>query len=116
MLFALTAAATVGAAVVSGDVPVGGALWLALALCIAAPAFAAVGALTSQLAATRREAAALAGAVFAASFVIRVAADGSASLEWLRWLTPLGWVEEMRPLTGAQPLALRGAARLDGLC
>lgn len=106
LLFALTAVATVGAGLITGDVPVGGALWLAVALCIAAPAFAAVGALTSQLAATRREAAALAGAAFAASFVIRVAADGSANLGWLRWLTPLGWVEELRPLTGAQPLAL----------
>ncbi len=86
--------------------PLGGALWLTLALCIAAPAFAVVGAVTSQLAATRREAAALAGGVFAIAFLVRVAADGSQSLEWLRWLTPLGWIEELRPLTGAQPIAL----------
>ena len=32
-LFALTALATVGAGVLSGDVPAAGALWLALALC-----------------------------------------------------------------------------------
>jgi ABC-2 type transport system permease protein len=25
---------------------------------------------------------------------------------WLRWLTPLGWAEELRPFTGAQPLVL----------
>lgn len=106
MLFTLTAAATIVAGPASGNFSLGGALWLALALAAAAPAFAAVGALTAQLAATRREAAALAGAVFAAAFIIRVAADGSQSLGWLRWLTPLGWIEEMRPLTGARPVAL----------
>lgn len=104
-LFALTAAGTLVGAL-SGDVSVAGTLWLALALTVAAPAFAALGACCSQIAATRREAAALAGGVFAAAFVVRVAADGSASLGWLRWLTPLGWIEELRPLTGWQPLAL----------
>ena len=93
---------------------VGGALWLALALCVAAPAFAAVGALASQLAASRREAAALAGAVFVAAFMLRVAADGSATLGWLRWLTPLGWIEELRPLTGDRVLALLPLVALDG--
>jgi polyether ionophore transport system permease protein len=101
-----TAAALLLLGVVPGDLPLGGALWLALALCVAAPAFAAVGALTSQLAATRREASALAAVVFAAAFMLRVAADGSASLGWLRWLTPLGWIEELRPLTGNHALAL----------
>ncbi len=105
-IFACTAAAAIVTGPVSGHFTLGGALWLALALAIAAPAFAAVGALTAQLAATRREAAALAGAVFAAAFILRVAADGSQSLGWLRWLTPLGAIEEMRPLTGARPVAL----------
>lgn len=106
VMFALTAASILLGGAAPGDVAVAGALWLALAACIAAPVFAAVGAVTSQLAATRREAAALAGAVFATAFVVRVAADGSAALGWLRWLTPLGWIEEMRPLTGARPVAL----------
>lgn len=106
VLFGSTAASILIAGAVPGKLSVGAGLWLALALCIGAPAFAAVGSLTSQLAATRREAAALAGAVFAAAFVVRVAADGSQSAGWLRWLTPLGWIEEMRPLTGARPLAL----------
>jgi polyether ionophore transport system permease protein len=101
-----SAVALLLAGVIPGDISLGGALWLALALCIAAPAFAAVGALTSQLAATRREASALAGVVFVVAFMLRVAADGSTSLGWLRWLTPLGWIEELRPLTGNHTLAL----------
>ncbi len=106
LLLVPTALAVLLAAALPGDVGVAGALWLAVALCSAAPAYAAVGALTAQLAPNRREAAALAGGVFAATFLVKVAADGSASLGWLRWLTPLGWIEELRPLTGAQPLAL----------
>ena len=33
-------------------------------------------------------------------------ADASSSLEWLRWASPLGWVEQLTPLTGPRPLAL----------
>ena len=77
VLLVPTAIAILAAAAVPGDIGVAGGLWLALALCIAAPAYAAVGALTSQLAATRREAAALAGGVFAATFLVKVAADGA---------------------------------------
>lgn len=105
-LLAPTAAALLLAGAIPGHLSAGGALWLALALCVAAPAFAAVGALTSQVAPTRREAAALAGAIFVAAFVVRAAADSSTSLGWLRWLTPLGWIEELRPLTGDHLLPL----------
>ena len=33
-------------------------------------------------------------------------ADSDPSLAWLRWLTPLGWVEQLRPLTNPSPWAL----------
>ncbi len=106
VIFALSAVAAIASVVTTGDVSLAGALWFALAVTIAAPVFAAVGGVTSQIAANRREAAALAGVAFAGTYLVRVAADGSASLTWLRWLTPLGWIEEMRPLTGARPVAL----------
>jgi ABC-2 type transport system permease protein len=104
VLFSVSAV-TLLAVAAAGTIPAGEGLWLALALCIAAPAFASVGALTAQLAATRREAAALAGVIFTLAFVVRAAADGSSAAR-LRWATPLGWIEEMRPLTGARPAAL----------
>ncbi|HEY7962315.1 MAG TPA: hypothetical protein VID29_10360 [Solirubrobacteraceae bacterium] len=78
--------------------PLGGTLYLALCLVLPAPLFMAVGALAGELAATRRLAVTIGAAVFGASFVLRVAADSTAALGWLHWLTPLGWVEEMRPL------------------
>jgi ABC-2 type transport system permease protein len=68
--------------------------------------FVGVGAVASQLAPTRRVALELGGAVVGVSFLLRVLADTSASLGWLRWATPLGWAEELRPFTGAHALVL----------
>ena len=68
--------------------------------------FLAIGALTSQLSPTRRQANGLAAAVFGVSFLVRMAADTVAGLDWMRWASPLGWVENLHPLTGSQPLAL----------
>ena len=79
---------------------VGESLFFALALVCSAAVFLAVGALTSQLAATRRQAAAYAGYVLGACYGLRMVADSGIGLEGLRWATPLGWVELLQPLTG----------------
>lgn len=86
--------------------PAAGAAYLALAAVSTAPVFAGVGALASQFAPTRRVALELGGGVLAVAFLLRVVADTSTGAGWLRWLTPLGWAEELRPFTGAQPLVL----------
>jgi len=83
-----------------------GSAYLALAVVAVAPVFVGVGSLFSQLAPTRRIAIELSSAVLFGAFLIRVVADTSASLQWLRWATPLGWVEELRAFSGAQPLVL----------
>lgn len=84
----------------------GSALYFALALVSGAAVFLALGTLASQLAPTRRQAATYAGVALGVSYALRMAADSGAGLQWLRWTTPLGWVEELQPLTGPQPLAL----------
>jgi ABC-2 type transport system permease protein len=91
---------------VAGGLAVGGSAYLALATASVALVFAGVGALASQLAPSRRIAMGLGIAVAAVSLLLRVVADTSDGADWLRWATPLGWAEEMRPFTGAQPLAL----------
>jgi ABC-2 type transport system permease protein len=68
--------------------------------------FVAVGVLVGQLCGTRRQANGIAAAIFGASFLIRMVADSSSGLEWLRWASPLGWVEELHPLIGTRPAAL----------
>ena len=86
--------------------PVGGSMYLALATVSIVPVCAGVGALASQLAPTRRMALELGGAVLGVWFLLRVIADTASGVTWLRWLTPLGWAEQLRPFAGAKPLVL----------
>lgn len=90
----------------AGRLPAGGSAYLALSTVAVVPVFVGVGALASQLAPTRRLALELSSAVLTLMLVLRVIADTSNALEWLRWATPLGWCEELRPFTGARPLVL----------
>lgn len=80
--------------------------FLAVALVCSAALFLSVGALAAQLAATRRQAAGYAGAALGVSYALRMMADSGTGLDWLRWTTPLGWVEELRPLGDTRPLVL----------
>ena len=100
----LWAAAFVGS--VLGGLPAGGSAYLALAVASVGPVFVGGGALVSKLAPTRRMALELGGGVVALAFVLRVIADTSTGVGWLRWATPLGWAEDLRPFTGAQPAVL----------
>ena len=106
-LWAITAAAYV---VVGRDLDagfsVGAGLFAAVATVAAAVMFVAVGALCSQLAATRRQAVGLAAGAFALAYLVRALAYSEPSLRWLRWASPLGWVDELRPLTDSRPLLL----------
>jgi ABC-2 type transport system permease protein len=98
---------------VAAKLPAGESALLALGTAGVALAFVGVGALASQVAATRRLALELGMGYFALAFVLRVVADTSDQLDWMRWLTPLGWAEEIRPFTGSRPavlLLLLGAA------
>lgn len=91
---------------VAGGLPVAGSAYLALATASVIPVCAGVGVLASQLAPTRRVALEIGGALVAALFVLRVIADTTHGAAWLRWATPLGWAEQLRPFAGAQPIVL----------
>jgi len=88
------------------DIKAGPACFLALALVSTAAMFLAVGALTSQLAATRRQAAAYGAVVLGVSYALRMVGDAGLGLHWLTWLSPLGWVEQLTPLTSPDPVPL----------
>jgi ABC-2 type transport system permease protein len=106
VLWALTAGCTLAAGSPSSvGFPVSASLFYATAATASAAMFLAVGALASQLIPTRRQANGLAAAFFAVAFLIRMAADSVSGLAWMRWASPLGWLEDLRPLTGSQPLA-----------
>lgn len=96
----------------AGGLAAGPSAYLALEIAAVAVIFLAIGAVVCQLAPTRRLAVGAGMGVFAVALVLRIVADTAGSLEGLRWATPLGWAEEMRPFSGAQPavLMLFGAA------
>jgi ABC-2 type transport system permease protein len=96
--------ALLAAFVVTG-LAVGGSAYLALAIVVSGAVFAGVGAVASQVAPNRRIAVELGSAVLALAFLLRVAADTS-DLGWLRWATPLGWIEELRAFADPRPAVL----------
>ena len=106
-LFALTAVITVITGLdASVSIAVRPGIYFALAMVATALMFLTIGAVTSQLAATRRQAAAYAAVVLGVAYAIRMIADAGIGLHKLIWLSPLGWVEELQPLTAPQPLVL----------
>ncbi len=62
--------------------------------------FIGVGALASQLMPIRARAAALAAGVFGVCFILHGVANIAGSVHWVLYLTPLGWIELIRPLGG----------------
>ncbi|MGO9792687.1 MAG: polyketide antibiotic transporter [Solirubrobacteraceae bacterium] len=90
----------------AGGLDAGGSAYLALTIVSVIAPFVGIGALASQLAPRKRVASMIGNGVVAAALALRAVADTSAGAGWLRWLTPLGWGEQLRPYSGAQPLAL----------
>ena len=90
----------------------GSSAFLALGIVGGGVVFGAVAAMTSQLTNTRRAAAGVAGMLLGVAFLARVAADAASRTGWLRWLTPLGWVEELHAFAGSRlsPLPFVAAA------
>ena len=116
-MYVLTAALTaaVGSRPSIGISP-GQSLGFAVAVVAGAAEFMAIGALASQLMPTRARAASLAAAVFGVAFMLRALGDSASSAHWLVYLSPLGWIEQLHWLSGAQPLWLLPIAGLIAVC
>ena len=89
-----------------GGVPAGGSAYLALATAAVGLVFVGVGALASQLASTGRGALEVGSSAFCLLLLLRILADTVPGAEWVRWLTPLGWAELLRPFAHPQPYVL----------
>src|SRR5690606_13163297 len=72
--------------------------------------FTGVAGIAAQLGSDARSANTVAVAVLGIAFVARGYIDASQAPEWTVWLTPLGWLSEVRPASGNNgwplPLAL----------
>ena len=74
-----------------------GSALLGLALAGLTATFAAVAAVTCQLVDVRRRAAALAAGVLGLAYVLRMVGNSTDARSWVRWTTPLGWMDELKP-------------------
>jgi ABC-2 type transport system permease protein len=106
------AAVTAASSVATGAHSLGvvGTLWTAAALVMAPAVFLAVAAVTSQVGGTRGQALLLGAGLLGAAYLLRVVATAVPDLEWVGWLSPLGWVDRTAPLTQPDALPLAVAA------
>ncbi|MFJ3927029.1 hypothetical protein [Streptomyces sp. NPDC090022] len=110
----LIAGAAAFAGLVAAGAAAGGAAVHGAGLALCGVFFAAVGAMTAQVLASRASASGAAVAVLGAGMLAKMVADGVPALGWLRWLSPFGLTALTRPYDGARlwPLFLLAAAGL----
>ncbi|WP_410562207.1 ABC transporter permease [Amycolatopsis sp. cmx-4-61] len=109
---ALTAALLVagGASVLTGLVqavtlvgaglPAAGSLAFGAAEALTGLVFTAVAAVAVQLAEYSRTANGIGTAVVGAAFLLRGAGDSTVDARWLSWLSPIGWMQQVRAFAG----------------
>jgi ABC-2 type transport system permease protein len=88
---------TVTVAMYASGTGLRGSALLGLGLAGVTATFASVAAVTSQLVDVRRRAAALAAGVVGVAYVLRMVGNSSDARSWVRWTTPLGWMDELKP-------------------
>lgn len=121
LVVAVTADLVIGAAaagaLVSSGLPVRGSLLAGAAYAAVGVVFAAVAAVTAQVAEQSRAANAWAGGMLGLAFLLRAVGDASGHVAptgealvsgWPSWLSPLGWGQQVRPFAAGYlgPLVL----------
>ncbi|SDT71841.1 ABC transporter permease [Actinoplanes derwentensis] len=91
----------VAVTLIGHGLPGGGAMALGAVFAVSGWAFAGVAAVTAQLSDSARGGRTIAVLVLGVSYVLRLGGDisamGDSRLDWLSWLSPIGWVERVFP-------------------
>jgi ABC-2 type transport system permease protein len=102
VFFAAVAFWVLSVGVVGGYFSWTAALFFSAVSCAGAALFMPLGALTSQLFATRRAASGVGGAVLAVALLLRAIGESVDGAHWLTWLSPLAWIDKTHALTGSE--------------
>ncbi len=94
----------------------GGSFYFALSVISGSLIGLGIGAITSQLAPTRRNATLYAVTPIIVLFIIRSIANTISGLTWLKNITPFGWIDKLRPFYHAQPIWLLVLALFGLIC
>jgi len=97
LLGVLTALGLIGS-----GLPASGSIAFGLAWASIGVAFAGVAAIAAQVTSSARAAIGMAMAFLGVVYVLRAIGDtaGDGGLTWLRWLSPIGWGQQVRPFQG----------------
>lgn len=99
----LLLAILLSAGLVGVGLPAAGSVAFGLGFAAMTVAFAGVGALAAQLTEAASTARGLAVGIAGVAFLLRMAGDsGGESVEWLSWLSPIGWLSRLRPFAGEE--------------
>ena len=79
------------------SMPAAGSLALGLEIAAAGWVFAGVAVVCAQLSASTRTARGIAASLLGVAYLLRAVGDANSGLSWVTWLSPLGWVERVRP-------------------
>lgn len=93
---ALSSAAT-ALVLVLFDVPAGGATLFGLGLAGFTASIAGAAAVCAQLFDLRRRAVGAAAGLLALAYLVRMLGNSADAFGWLRWFTPYGWMDNLRP-------------------
>ncbi|WP_328645725.1 ABC transporter permease [Amycolatopsis sp. NBC_00348] len=85
---------------IGAGLPAAGSLAFGASIALAGLAFTAVAAVAVQLAEYSRTANGIGTAVVGAAFLLRGAGDSTVDARWLSWLSPIGWVQQIRAFAG----------------
>jgi ABC-2 type transport system permease protein len=86
----------VAALLAASGAPVSGSVAMGAGCAAAGIVFAAVAAVTAQLASFGRTANAMASSALAVAYLLRALGDATPSLTWLSWVSPLSWATHLR--------------------
>ncbi|MGW5716285.1 ABC transporter permease [Amycolatopsis sp. NPDC003865] len=85
---------------VGAGLPAAGSVAFGAAEALTGLVFTAVAAVAVQLAEYSRTANGIGTAVVGAAFLLRGAGDSTVDARWLSWLSPIGWVQQVRAFAG----------------
>lgn len=88
---------------ISGGLPASGSFAFGFGWALTGIVFAAIAAVAAQLTENARTANGISAAVLGVAYLIRAIGDsagGSDGPTWLSWLSPIGWMTEIRPFAG----------------
>jgi len=91
------------AGLIGVGLPTAGSLAFGLGFLGVAIVFTGVGALAAQLTEAASTARGIGVGIAGAAFLLRMAGDsGGEGVEWMAWLSPIGWFSRLRPFAGEQ--------------